>query len=323
MCAHYRQFPEDYYRETPIDGGMYIIDTGDGSRLVASNRLKRFRRIAEKGSRRIVDFMLQRIRKSADELADERARNLGVSRTELTTPPGQMLEEFAHAERRLIKSIKRGTIEGDLPLMAIPDVAGLKMIIVEQEYPRLLDSIHATGSCEVVEAEEHYGDYTAINLRVAHRLPWEALVDNPPTGHALRTFVYRGFDADSIADTYRDFLSTAEDTVYLEIIVSTFQDFLESEIGKSMHEERILYQRSHQDYNGHMATNIRYLMDYILNLCRAPGLPVIEEVPIKLWVKYMPDYMEHLLRELFGSGEVFLEMFTDATGHVPPDLTAA
>ena len=44
MCAHYRQFPEDYYREAPIDGGMYIIDTGDGSRLVASNRLKRFRR---------------------------------------------------------------------------------------------------------------------------------------------------------------------------------------------------------------------------------------------------------------------------------------
>ncbi len=312
MCSHYRRYPEDYYRETPIDGGMYTSATGQ-PRFLGSDRLKRFRRVAEKGARRMVDFMLDRIRANANALADERARDLGVTRAELTTPPEQMAEEFAHAERRLLKAFKRGTIEAELPLMEIPDVAGLKVIAESSEYGRLLEALHATGSCDIVESERHAGAYNATNLRVSHRLPFDTLRNTPPSGHALRTLVYRGFDTGTVARDYQAFLASAEGTVSLEIIVSNFQDFLESEIGRSMHEERILYQRSHRDYNGPMATNARYLMDYILNLCRAPDMREVADVPIKLWVKYMPDFMEHLIRDMHSSEKVRLELFRD--GH--------
>ena len=66
-----------------------------------------------------------------------------------------------------------------------------------------------------------------------------------------------------------------------------------------MHEERILTQRANREYNSHLATNIRYLMNYMLTLCLAPSSPEYEDVPIKLWVKYMPDTIDCLIRNLY------------------------
>jgi len=81
LIRDYGDRPENYYRGTPFDGRVYCIDHGDGlPQYVGSTRIKRFRRIAEKGSRRIVDYMMQRIRANADALAEERARKRGIPR---------------------------------------------------------------------------------------------------------------------------------------------------------------------------------------------------------------------------------------------------
>jgi hypothetical protein len=130
-------------------------------------------------------------------------------------------------------------------------------------------------------------------------IPREFLAAHPPQGEYLRVLANRGFDADQVATQYGEFLEKAEDHVLLEIIASNFQEFLESEIGRSMHEERILAQRSNFEYKSHLATNIRYLMDYMLALCLAPGQDGLMEVPIKLWVRYMPDTMDCITRGLF------------------------
>ena len=319
MCARYRKFPEDYYRETPIDGSYYVIDVAGTLRLVGTTRLKYFRRIAEKGSRRIIDFMLTRIRANADALAEERARALGVPRHRLTTPPEEMAREFAHAERRLVKSIKRGTIQADLPRMAIPDVAGLKVIVEANEYAKLLEVLKTQGHCQVLEAEKHAGAYNAVNLRVALTLPRALLSSYPPAGKYLRVLAFRGFDPDRVGAEFQEFLATSEDTVIVEVIVSTFQEYLESEIGRCMHEERVLNQRAHREYNSHVANNVRHLMDYVLGLCRGPGMPEVTDVPIKLWVKYMPDTIEHLMRGLYLSDDVFFDTVVEP----PTSLRAA
>jgi len=111
-------------------------------------------------------------------------------------------------------------------------------------------------------------------------------------------FVKRGFREEEVVPRYLDFLGYAEDHVMLEAIISTYADAVESEIGASMHEERVLAQRENPDYRGHLATNIRYLMDFIFNLCIAPANEDILDVPIKLWTRYMPDYPDALLRGL-------------------------
>ncbi|MDD5309981.1 MAG: hypothetical protein PHU25_21905 [Deltaproteobacteria bacterium] len=321
MLSRYGKFPEDFYRETPIDGAMYVNDLGGALQFVGSSRIKRFRRVAEKGSRRIVDYMLARIRANADALAEERAKSLGIPKDRLLTPPEQMVEEFNHAERRLIKSIKQGTIQSELPPLSIPDVAGIKLIAEPDEYVRLFDILQSSPWCTVLEEEKHSGNYKGTNLRVSYLLPKEMLEAMPPSGGYLKVLDFRGFDAHMVADQYREFIRAAEERVRLEIIVSDFQEFLESEIGRSMHEERVLSQRSHRDYNGHLATNIRYLMDFILSLCRAPSQKDLEEVPIKLWVKYMPDTIERSVRNLYIPDDYFFDTVPVQSMQAAPDRT--
>ena len=318
MLLRYRRFPEDFYRDTPIDGAIYVNSVGGAHEFVGSSRIKRFRRIAEKGSRRIIDFMLGRIRANADVLAEERARSMGISKDQLITPQEMMVEEFNHAERRLLKSIKQGTIQSELPELDIPDVAGVKMIVEPGDFDRFRDLLAAVPGVEIAEEEHHVGNYNGINLKLGIALPKERLLAQPPTEAYLRVLAYRGFDEAMVTATYREFVESAEDTVRLEMIVASFEELLESEIGRSMHEERVRVQRGHLEYNGHIATNVRYLMEYVLSLCRAPACADLAEVPIKLWVKYMPDTIERAVRNLYIP-EVFFFDTAGAPSGSPPE----
>jgi hypothetical protein len=300
LIARYRRFPEDFYRETPYDGRIYYLDEGDRRRYLGSTRIKRFRRIAEKGSRRIVDYMFERIRANADALAEERAKAIGIPKDRLITSPEEQVEEFLHAERRLLKTIRRGTIQHEFPILSIPDVVGIKLVVEEHQRPRLLAALEANPACTLLEQEHHSGRYNAVNLRVAHQIPRQLLLESTPKARHRRMLAYRGFDPDRVGKQYLEFLETAEDHVLLEIIVSSYQESLESEIGRSMHEDRIAQQRANTEYTGHLATNVMYLMDFILALCLAPSSPPVTDVPVKLWVKYVPDTVELLQRGLYN-----------------------
>jgi hypothetical protein len=307
MRLRYNQFPEDFYRDTPIDGMIYAARIRDDQRFIGSSRIKRFRRIAEKGSRRIIDFMLDHIRANADILAEERARSLGISKEQLITPPEAMAEEFRQAEMRILKGIKNGTFRPQSLELEIPDVAGMKAIIEPRDYGRFRELVARAPGLAIAEEEHHRGTYNAINLKLAYILPKERILAEPPNEAYLRMLSYRGFNAAEVGRQYHEFIESGEDEVRFEIIVSSFQEFLESEIGRSMHEERIQAQRARQDYNGHLATNIRYLMNFILSLCRSPWRGDLQEIPIKLWVKYMPDSIDRVMRRLYAPEEDFYD----------------
>lgn len=300
LVTRYRAFPEDFYRDSPFDGRIYYTEQNGHPVYVGSTRIKRFRRIAEKGSRQIVDYMFERIRANADALAEERARKLGIPKHQLITPQEEQVAEFMRAERRLLEMIRQGEIQNEFPILSIPDVVGIKLIAEGAHYEKLVDVLRRDESCKLLEVEHHSGRYNAINMRVAYTIPRKLLGARPPSGRVVKIFNYRGFDAQTLVERYEHFLETAEDHVLLEIIVSDYQEFLESEIGRSMHEDRIFEQRGKRDYNSHLATNVLYLMDLILSLCLSPYSGPVTDVPIKLWVKYMPDTLDRLVRRLYN-----------------------
>ena len=49
----------------------------------------------------------------------------------------------------------------------------------------------------------------------------------------------------------------------MEIIFSDYQEMLESEIGRCIHEDRIIEQRLYQPYRGPLARNIQHLLEYL------------------------------------------------------------
>jgi hypothetical protein len=261
----YREHPERYYRATPFSGTLFFIERAGTNWYIGSNRIKRVRRLAEKSARRITDSIFEAIKRRADALADDRARRLGIPREQLVSRPEDMDQEFFKAEARLLEDLRaHRPIHFDEELI-INDVAGLKVIAEDYDFSRVVETIRAAENCEIIEEEPHSGRYNAVNLIVRYTPQKKEILQAPLGPGTLKTIEARGLDSDRAGREFADFVNMGEDDVNIEVIVSNYQEMLESEIGRCMHEDRIIKQRLQQDYRGHLAKNVEYLMVYLFN----------------------------------------------------------
>lgn len=298
LIGDYAAHPGRFYRETPCRAMLFFKGREAGEDYVGSWRIKRIRRLAEKVARRIIDWIFDAIKKNAEILADERAARLCISREYLLSSPEEMLGEFLAAEGRFIEDLRRQReIEGE-PDLIINDVAGIKIVLEDGEQGRLSAALENIENCRVVEEESHQGRYNAVNLVVRIEPPKDELIRGalPASIHAV--MADRGVTPAQADRSFADFVLSGEQDVYLEIIVSDYQEMLESEIGRCMHEDRIIAQRLRRQYRGHLAKNVEYLMRYLFlfSLSNREELP---DLPIKLWDRYLPDYFDVVIAELF------------------------
>jgi hypothetical protein len=294
----YRKHPERYYRATPFSGTLFFIERAGTNWYIGSNRIKRVRRLAEKSARRITDSIFEAIKRRADALADDRARRLGIPREQLVSRPEDMDQEFFKAEARLLEDLRaQRPIHFDEELI-INDVAGLKVIAEDYDFSRVVETIRAFDNCEITEEEPHTGRYNAVNLIVRYSPPKKEILKDPLGPKTLKTIEARGLDPDRASREFTDFVNMGEDDVNIEVIVSNYQEMLESEIGRCMHEDRIIQQRLQQDYRGHLAKNVEYLMVYLFNFA-VSARSELGQLPIQLWDRYLPDYFDEVIRSLF------------------------
>ncbi len=299
LIDDYRRFPGRFYRETPFNGTLYFTMENGLKRYVGSSRIKRVRRLAEKSARRIIDLMFDRIKRHADMMANGRALLLGITRQELLTAPMEMAEEFLRAENRLVEDLReQRPIAGDGEVPPINDVVGIKVILEQSEEKNLHELLSKADDCRVVEAERHSGRYNATNIVVRFSPPKNDILSMPLEDDSLRIMQAYGYSPYEANQAFREFVLSGEDDVLVEIIVSGYQEILESEVGRSMHEDRIIEQRLKQQYRGPLAKNIGYLLEYIFVL-PAAGHREQCELPIKLWNRYLPDYFDEVLKGLF------------------------
>jgi len=298
LIRSYREHPECYYRATPFSGTLFFVERAGTNWYIGSNRIKRVRRLAEKSARRITDSIFEAIKRRADALADDRARRLGIPRDQLVSRPEDMDQEFFKAEARLLEDLRaQRPIHFDEELI-INDVAGLKVIAEDYDFSRVVETIRSTDDCEIIEEEPHTGRYNAVNLIVSYAPPKEEILQAPLGPKTLKTIAARGLDPDRASREFTDFVNMGEEHVNIEVIVSNYQEMLESEIGRCMHEDRIIQQRLQQDYRGHLAKNVEYLMVYLFNFA-VSARSDLGDLPIQLWDRYLPDYFDEVIRSLF------------------------
>jgi len=304
LILDYRQNPGRFYRETPFHGTLYFTRRNGFEAYIGSSRIKRVRRLAEKAARRIIDRIFDRIKRHADTLADERARLLGIPRERLLTTPADMTEEFMIAENRLLSDLReKRPIAGNGEILAINDVAGVKVVLEKPGQRKLIELLGRFPDCEVVEEERHVGRYNATNLLTRFRPPREEILSRPLGPGILNIMQGRGFSASEANQSFAEFVRSGEGDVLLEIIFSDYQEMLESELGRCIHEDRIIEQRLCQQYRGPLARNIQDLLEYLLSF-PASHQRELGELPIKIWNRYLPDYFDEILKQLF---------------HIPPD----
>jgi hypothetical protein len=297
----FRKYPEDFFCSSPFHGKIYCCGSHEKPTYLGHSRVKRFRRVAEKASRRMINIIFNQIKKRADDLAFERASRLGIPKDQLFTPLEQQAEEFAHAERRFIKELKKGLFhpsEEVVQSASIHDYAGIKVILPEDRERSFEDFFNTQDSFSIVEKQRHAGIYNAVNYIIEYKLDKNSLIGELPNSRVVHVLSTRGMDKNTLLDEYRRFIETSEDTVFLEVITSNFFNMIESELGHCMHEERILSQREQVEYRSSIARNVRYITEYMF-LFAISGKSCIQELPIKLWEKAMPDTYDHAIRELW------------------------
>lgn len=295
LARAYAERPTDYYRETPVEGRLYLRRDGRGRAVfLGSARLKRLRRVAEKGARRISDHVYQRLL--------ERAQAAGLRPGVVPGGPDdeRLLAAFESAEAALREELRAGRVAlGDWRFV-INDVAGLKLVGDRATQEAVVAAVEAAPHLRLLEREEHRGVYRGTNLTVSVDLSaWaDDLCAEPLTAADRAVLARRGLAPEELPDRLRALLGAAPAVVRAEIILSDFDEFLESELGRCMHEHRIVTQRQHRLYRGPLARNVEYLLTWLFAFATSPQTR-LEPLPIKLWGRYLVDAVEDLLRRLW------------------------
>lgn len=295
LFCQYRMTPDFYYREAPIDGVMCLDRKGQ---LIGLYRIKRPRRIAEKANRKIANWIFSVVQRKAQEMATERAKRFGIPLELLLTPESEMLNEFVEAERAIARTFSEGSIKFDRKALTIHDVGGIKIVAEDHQLLELENALANDPAVTILDKESHHGNYRARSLIL--EAPWnpESVFRRFKEGRSWERYVNRGISEADLQRGLESLLGDPKPTILFELILSNFPDLVESELGSSIHEERIIAQRDSKVYKGYVPMNVEFLLEYLFAVGFSPQTQ-IERLPIKLWGRYLPETLIYYIRNLY------------------------
>jgi hypothetical protein len=291
----YQTDPEFFYREAPINGVMCQDDKG---RLVGLFRIKRPRRIAEKANRYVANWIFRMVQDRAKEMARERAKQHDVPLEELITPKKLMDLEFTLAEKDIAQRFKDNNIQLDKSALEIHDVGGIKIVANQEELYKLEQDLSRQPNLRVVGRESFSGDYQAVSLIIEVEWNREHVCSRYIDQRVWQKLLDHGLPKTELEKGLEPLLEAAKPTLTIELILSTYPDMVESELGNSLHEERIMAQRDNKIYKGYIPMNVEFLIEYLFAVGTSPHVH-IDHLPIKLWGRYLPDTVIDQIRALY------------------------
>lgn len=296
LFDHYFGNPDFFYVETPVNG-FACLGEEDG-RLLAMYRVKRPRRIAEKANRYIANWIFTKVQDRARRMAEQRAEKFGIALDSLLTTEEDMAREFIVAEENISRGFREATVKLDKRALTINDIGGIKIIIDEPQQALLEEIINQSDSIRIIEKEEHQGDYYAKNFILEVLWDREQVCRRFRESGVWRKYINRGIDPEELEKGLEPWIEDADPTIRIEMILSTFSNMVESELGVSIHEERVISQRDYKAYKGYIPMNVEFLIEYLFAVGLSPRTS-IEKLPIKLWGRYLPDSISYHIRQLY------------------------
>ena len=296
LANSFRSNPKYFFPHLPIDA---LVVTDEGSRLVAIGRIKRMARVAEKVSFRLVEALFREIRAKARELAGMRAAAAGVPLDALVSPPEVMRQDFILAEETVAGSLMNRTIRIPAEALTINDVIGFKIVAPQDALDRIPEALEREPGITVREIERHSGNYNAVNLLLDTDLPSPGSLSARLGAVDWTIARQHGLDPDTVRRGIAGYVAAGETTVRIELILTTPEELMEAEFGRSLHELRVLRLRRRQEYNGPLGQNAGYLIEYMLALAASPTVD-IPEIPIKMYGRYLPEEIAALKCSLCG-----------------------
>jgi len=293
LISRYRQMPEFFYVGSPFAG---YIHRSASNGILGISRFKRVKRIAEKASRYAALYLFNQVLRLGRDLA---GRNAGGAFNPADKIP---LAALMEAETQVMRRIRQQGIVLPVQTMAIKDILGIKVIDTGFGEKGLEAAIAASPGARIVEKEKHAGRYDAVHYVVDLKTDIQFAADRFKE-HAKRIdYRSRGLAKKGLLTDFVAFMKTGADSFQVDLILTTYDELIESEIGRSMHETRIFKQRQQQRYFGNLPVNVEYIIEYLIGVGLSPAVE-IEDIPIKLWGRYLPDSLSYRVRKLYGMSE--------------------
>jgi len=291
----YRQLPEEFFPRSPVRMSLVTLPNG---KLTAIVRRKRIRRIADKVSRRIAEQLTGEIDAVSRALAASRPKpRSGVDRD--VAPPSTPAAVGGAAERLVADRIRSGRIALDPEKNRVDDVIGVKVIGTSAELETIEASLDNLEYTFASHREVHAGTYEGIHYLIDLELPDNEVILANMAGIDWTFAAGRGLRVDLLDESFRAYIDSCRRTFRIELILTSFDDLVESEFGLSIHEQRILDQRDLADDFGRIARNASSIIEYMLRLATSPTV-TIDHIPIKIWGRYIRDTVAYSIAALDG-----------------------
>lgn len=315
LFQRFRRNPEEFFPRTPVDLIAATLRTGE---IVGMMRVKQLRRIADKASRRVADKLAREIWQTARLLAEGRARASGVTLDELISTTRDMNEEFFESERAISLAFKENEILFEKRDLRVDDVVAVKFVGTPEKLEKVEKAIAEHRRATIAEREVHTGAYNDVNLLVDIELPAAGRIVERMKDFDWSFAASRGLDPSTCTRDFSEYLESGARSFRIEVILTTLEELIESEFGRSTHEERILSQRHEATYSGRIAQNASAIINYLLLLAVSSTID-IEEIPIKMWGRYLEDTIALSIDELFGveQGQSLFTLFAKHPLEIP------
>lgn len=283
LLGRFRACPERFYPTTPVD--LLAITSGIRD-LLAMVRFKSIPRLADKVSRRATARFEPEILRRAQDLA-----------TAGSSHPVEGEGALEEAERQVCLELANGSLSFSRSDLSITDLMGAKLIGEPPELEQLEARILSHPLVVSVRRSEHHGSYndTSLDVELACPEPRETIRRLlAQSCHVGR----RGLERSEMLQALPEYVETGERTFSLEVILTTWEDLVESEFGRGLHEERTERQRDDLLWARQLSTNVSMTMMFMLFVAIAPTTEV-DRLPFKLTGRYLPDTLAAILGQLF------------------------
>lgn len=292
LIDNYIKLPEYHYVGSPLSGYIFHEENGH---LLSMCRFKRVKRIAEKASRYASRYVTKQVKKAAAAILHKAAGDSKPS-------PDISYDILAQAEKEQLLHIKENGIALPQDIMTIKDVLGVKVVengVSENKLETIIEQI--PQAC-IIEKEYHSGHYNAIHYIIELKIDLDRMIQRFSSLENKHLFSNKGLSMDRLEEDFNAFIVTGANSVQVDLIFTSFDELVESEIGRSMHEARIFKQRQHQNSFGNIPINIEYIIEYLLAVGLSPSV-AIDDIPIKIWGRYLPDALSYRIRNLYNMPE--------------------
>jgi len=295
LISEYIEMPEFYYVGSPITGYIYYDRLNN---LLSICRFKRTRRIAEKAGRYASMHLYNEVKILAKDISQKRTKR--KDHNELL-----LHDDYIEAEKQIMSRIRKNGIKFPVDSMTINDILGTKIIDNGYGENKLESMLTRLPGVSIIEKKKHSGSYNAVHYIIELKVNFDYITDKFKKNNNFQKSIKNRLPNIQFNEDFKAFIITGADTIHVDLIFTTFEELVESEIGRSMHESRIFMQRQQQELYGNISLNIEYIIEYLLAVGLSPTVHM-DEIPIKIWGRYLPDTLSYRIRNLYRMPEYSL-----------------